>query len=357
MSDLTPQQLAIKARIDGFLDEDDSRRPYQVLHGLAGTGKTFLLSEIARERDGAILCTLTGKAASVLHRKTGLAAATIHSVFYRLVGEKRTAKGRRELEWDTVFETGQLDGRILLLDECSMLDDRIARDLLATGVKIIASGDPGQLPPVKGQQFFNVPDLKLTEIHRQAAESPIIRQAHAVRLGIDYQDDTENFRVVRGVSPEELRDADTVICWTNNTRHQLNYLIRTARGHKASHPEAGETVMCLKNNHAHGIYNGATYTLMRDYQPHDFKVIIDVDGEIRTIENACFENIDHVVKTGDSKATPFGYGYAMTGHKSQGSEWDNIIVIDEYSRRDDREKFLYTCFTRAKETCTVVRMV
>ena len=151
------------------------------LHGLAGTGKTTVLASIAREHPEALLCTLTGKAASVLTRKTGAPAQTIHSAFYQLIGKSHDERGRKVLHWKESQRANALRRRAILLDECSMVNDAMADDILRTGATVIACGDPGQLPPVVGKQFFDRPDFTLTEIHRQAQESPIIRQAPAAR--------------------------------------------------------------------------------------------------------------------------------------------------------------------------------
>ena len=99
---------------------------------------------------------------------------TIHSAFYRLKKEQVTEKGKTELVFSAAHRNGELSNALLLLDECSMINEAMAKDLMATGAKIIACGDPGQLPPVEGKQFFTTPNITLKTIHRQALESPII---------------------------------------------------------------------------------------------------------------------------------------------------------------------------------------
>ena len=98
-------------------------------------------------------------------------------------------------------------------------------DLLATGCVVIGAGDPGQLGPVNQPQFFTTADYTFTEIHRQALNSPIIRQAHRVLAGQHYEADGELFRVQR-----RAYDADILLCWTNQRRMDLNAQARSLRG-------------------------------------------------------------------------------------------------------------------------------
>jgi exodeoxyribonuclease-5 len=173
---LTTEQERAAEAIRRFLTDDNQTL---VLHGLAGTGKTTVLTALANEFTDVKLCAFTGKAASVLRAKSGLEACTVHSLFYKLVDKGTDEKtGKRILHFRRVHAENAMRGKIILLDECSMIDARTATDLIQSGAKIIAVGDPGQLPPVHGATFFSHPDITLTQIHRQALESPIIRQAH-----------------------------------------------------------------------------------------------------------------------------------------------------------------------------------
>lgn len=322
-------------------------------HGLAGTGKTVVLSELARRNPGALLACFTGKAASNLRAKSGLPAGTIHSALYRLRHVKVETDGSQDMQWDKVYESGALTGGLILLDESSTINDEIARDILDTGARVIACGDPGQLPPVSGEAFFTRPDRTLTTIHRQALESPIIRQAHRVRAGLPYQPDGFGFQVCQVVPDEIMLMADTVLCWRNNTRHWLNGRIRFLQGLDGWGPRAGETVMCLKNNGEFGVFNGATYTLLRHYVPGGKEITVEVDGEPVTIPFAVFENVDDRYSQYDKRTMKFCFGYAVTVHKSQGSEWDKVLLIDEYNRSEDRDAFIYTGITRAAKQIVV----
>lgn len=332
-------------------------RPF-VGHGLAGTGKTTVLAEIAREVPHAIICTLTGKAASVLRRKTGLNVCTIHAAFYKLQEIERDKQGRKKLHFDTVHARGELSGKIVLIDECSMISHQMAMDIINTGAKIIAFGDPGQLPPIHGKPFFDVPDIVLETIHRQALESPIIRQAHAVRHDRTYMEDGNEFQVLkRPLTDQEILDADVILCYTNPTRQVINAHVRMVRGIDAKWPRKGEPVMCLKNAALYGVFNGAVYTLLRDFDEGDTSIMVDVDGVFVHIPMVFFEDLlPRAIPDGLDATTSFGFGYAMTVHKAMGSEWPNVILVDECFKIEVRREWLYTGITRAAERMIVSKV-
>jgi ATP-dependent exoDNAse (exonuclease V) alpha subunit len=349
---LTNEQENALAEIEEFI-EDDDRQVFN-LSGLAGTGKTFLLTHIAQQYNHTALCTLTGKAASILRRRTGLNACTVHSFFYRLTEVMRDKRGRQILEFKEQHDQGGLLGQLVLLDECSMIDERIGRDLLNTGCKLVATGDPGQLPPVKGESFFQTADFTLTEIHRQALGNPIIRQAHAVRTGGTYRADGDNFKVTDDVGEDDVRAAGVVLCWRNKTKDAWNDYCRHICGLVQPYPQPGEPLVCLRNASRYGIFNGGVYTLVQPFLERDTQITIDVDGEIKTIPNVKFTGVPSRLPDDVEPVTSFGFGYAMTVHKAQGSEWDRVLLIDEYNRSEERQKWLYTAITRAAEQIIVL---
>lgn len=351
--ELSPKQQEARAAIVKFMGSD---KPYFSLHGLAGSGKTTVIADIAREFDWTRICTLTGKAASVLRRKTGLMVSTIHSEFYEYIGKEKDKRGKEQLKFVEAHEAGDLEDAIVLIDECSMVNEAMANDILRTGARIVACGDPGQLPPVSGKQFFWRPDFFLNEIHRQAQDSPIIRQAHAVRNGHPYQPDTDLFRVVRKPTDEDLLMAGTILCWTNKRRIAGNEYMRRLNGY-SGYPQPGEPVICLRNVRDMGIFNGAVYTLLEQFLPGQTEILIDVDGTAVKVPMVEFHGVPTGLKHNEEALTKFDFGYVMTVHKAQGSEWDNVVLIDEYGRREDREKWLYTGITRAASRITVVSAV
>lgn len=355
MIDLSPDQAAALATLEDFLRAPRRAlpRPFFVLHGLAGTGKTTLMGHLTQTYQNMTLAAFTGKAAHVLRQKTGLPTSTLHSVVYDFHG---TTTDEETGEENPIFvsKNAELPDHVVLIDESSMIGQTLAEEVLATGARIIAAGDPGQLPPVRDAQFFTTPDATLTEIHRQALNSPIIRQAHAVRTSGIYQSDTDDFRVVSRGTPEEILNHDMILCWRNATRRRLN----TRKRFLLDLPptlQAGEPVMCLRNRHALGIWNGAIYDLAAPYDPATRSLALQLGPDrVLWVDAATVEDHDpdHEERCRDRDATPFAPAYAATVHKSQGSEWPSVLLFDEARR--DRTQWLYTAITRAAQRVTVV---
>jgi exodeoxyribonuclease-5 len=350
---LSTEQQNVYRQIREFLTTPTPRRPFFTVSGLAGSGKSTLLAQLARDIPHAQVCAFTGKAASVLSRKIGVQAKTIHSTIYNFLGLND--------DGDPIFrdkiETGEWAKRIVLLDEHSSVGTYLAADLLNTGARVVPFGDPGQLPPVKDNQFFAGPaDATLYTIHRQALDSPIIRQAHNVRSGQPYQADGEAFQVVRHITQDQALSADIVLCWRNATRKLLNGYVRQYRGlDPAAPPQPGEPVMCLRNDHTQAILNGAIYTVI-EYGRSKQLLLENERGQRISVKTA-FEDIDPPPDPDDRKTVPFALAYAATVHKAQGSEWDRIILVDEYNTSRDRERWLYTGISRAAKSIIVQRCV
>jgi exodeoxyribonuclease-5 len=352
---LTAEQLAAVAAIEEAIGREASF----ALHGLAGTGKTTVAAHVARTRasEGAYLCALTGKAASVLARKTGLEATTVHRAFYHFVCAVEREGEPARLVFRPAHMPGSLKGKVLLLDECSMIDRKTAADIMATGITVVAIGDPGQLPPINGDPFFTQASFTLREVHRQALESPIIRQAHRVRAGESYQPDGNEFRVIDRLTLDDLRGSEVVLTWRRATRSRMNTLCRRALGITAPLPRYGEPLACLRNTPRYGLYNGAVYYTSRDLLPGDETVGISTDdGDIEV-------HADFLPPGGEDEAldlppggwkTAFCFGYAITVHKAQGSEFDRVLLIDEHCGAD-RIAWLYTGITRAARSIVVAR--
>ena len=361
---LEGEQIEARRLILDYAYDPAPRAPYWSLKGLAGTGKSSVFADIMLDMPGTIACTFTGKAASVLGRKTGMHTTTVHGAIMAFLGKSRDDRGKEELHFMRHVREGKWTGRHIFLDEDSMIPEDLGRDLIATGARIITCGDNGQLPPVRGKQFFSQADFQLTQIRRQAWGSPIIRQAHAVRSGGMYVGDTDAFRVTNFVTAEEIVGCDIILCWRNATRKALNALKRQHLRILSAWPVPGEPVMCLKNDHEMGVLNGAVYTLLdiRDSvgghgelrgRGLDIRLVNERDEEV-TVHNSWFEELDENTKD-DDYTTGFTYAYAATVHKAQSDQWPFVIIVDEYARREDREKFIYTAITRAQERVLIQR--
>jgi AAA domain len=255
------QTEAIRAAVNWYKNRRKIQQVFQI-NGLAGTGKTSIIPYIIEdlgldpERD-VVFGTYTGKAALVL-RKKGIPCRTIHSLIYELV---KTEKGTPV--WKLNEESDVRFAKLIVLDEVSMVNAEMAEDLLSFGKPVIVLGDHGQLPPINGKAAFSQqnPDAVLTQIHRQAAENPIIRIAHMARTGqvIRYGEHGGTVLVVPQykIEPAQLFTADQVICGLNSTRLQLNNRMRLALGLKTALPTGpDEKIICLRNDHRLGLLNG-----------------------------------------------------------------------------------------------------
>jgi exodeoxyribonuclease-5 len=351
---LTSEQQAVFDAAGDFIRNTRPARPWFHYTGLAGVGKSEVLAALGRAHPEAVMCAYTGKAASVLARKSGgLPVQTLHQFIYRFIGEDAETGSPY---FKRAHKDGALRGVVALVDEMSMLGNYLMKDFLATGCKIIGCLDPGQLQPVRDTGFFrqHAPDARLVTVHRQALDSAIIRQAYNMRNNGVYVDDGDDFRVVRGFSAAEALEADVILCWRNATRHELNRLVRQWKGLPAGLAVAGEPVMCLKNNHDLGILNGAVYELLEDHRiGSEIMVISNERGDEAEIDGAWIEDFETMPYRDDVR--PFAFGYACTTHKSQGSSYRNVIFIDEYERTDERREFVYTAITRAEKKILVQR--
>ena len=184
MPNFSPQQdVALRAVADWLKARpgQGGTPPLFRLFGYAGTGKTTLAKHIAEGAHGKVLfAAFTGKAALVMRRKGCAGASTIHSLIYKPL-ESETETPTFEL-WE---EAPAAEAALIVIDECSMVDAELGRDLMSFGVPLLVLGDPAQLPPIQGGGFFTEaePDAMLTEVHRQAQDDPIVRLSMDVRAG------------------------------------------------------------------------------------------------------------------------------------------------------------------------------
>jgi ATP-dependent exoDNAse (exonuclease V) alpha subunit len=348
---LCDEQYGVYENIVDYLKAKRVDRPYMLVEGLAGVGKTRLLIAVAHRFPNALLTSPFGKASSNLSRKTGFKASTVYSAIYQFRGEDEHGR----LHFDPKHEDGSWHGRIALLDEHSTCGQKLGRDLMATGCRAIAFGDPGQLQPVNDKLYFTDADFTLREIHRQAKDSGIIRQAHRIRAGLGYVEDGPDVTVKRQCSEEDVLQADMLLSWTNATRRQLNHLKRAYLGYAGRPPLAGEPIMCLRNDHRAGVLNGAIYELLEDHVPGCGVIPVRNDrGELVYLSEAWIEDFEGPrPDIEDQQAHPFAMSYAATVHKMIGSEVDRVLLVDEYRREEEYISWCYTGFTRAAKHITV----
>ncbi len=338
--------------------------------GFAGTGKSTLLSICLpnlKNSDGSDVrvnyCAYTGKAANVLMTK-GLSASTIHSLIYNAI-PLPDGKFLFELK-----DREDIGCQLIVVDEASMIPKDMQKDLESLGIPVLYTGDHGQLPPVEGYgNVMNNPRFKLETPHRQALESGIIqvatmfRQKERVKKGVygKYGDTT-----VLGKSAINdtvlLSSADMVICHSNSRRKELNNRIREYRGYSGVIPQVGEKLICTRNNKNTRMFNGLIATV-RSVEVIDKVYVMDLEDETGKVHLSIkvmpdyFTEGSHPRIFGETFFDLFEYAYAITGHKSQGSQWDNVVVIQEDMYRDKLEikrRWIYTTVTRAAKKLTLI---
>lgn len=360
----SPQQDDALVAVDRWLSSGGGQQVFR-LFGYAGAGKTTLARHIAENAGGDVaFAAFTGKAAHVMRQKGCTGATTIHSLIYR---PSHAEEEEGEPSFTIRYDAPAADADLIIIDECSMVDEDLGRDLLSFKKPVLVLGDPAQLPPVKGGGFFTEgePDFMLTEIHRQAADNPIIRLSMAIREGEAFDEQSEECRVIsrRDIKTEEIMEADQVLVGANRTRKRYNDRLRELQGHTDATPESGEKLVCLRNNKKKGLLNGGLWTVKQRLSPRGGRVRFSVSPEEGgkavnvTVPRAFFtDGPESVPWTQKKGADEFDYGYALTVHKAQGSQWDNVVLFDEsFMFREHGARWLYTGVTRAAERLTLVR--
>lgn len=352
------------------------RKKKQVFYmfGYAGTGKTFTARAIAEELGVRVgFAAYTGKASLVLRKAGCEGATTIHSLIY--IPEVNPDTGI--VTFRKSDESPIHDFDLLIVDEVSMVNEEIGKDLLSFEKPILVLGDPAQLPPVSGTGFFIVgePDVMLTEIHRQAEGNPIIHLATMVRKGAlpDPGNYGESRVLKKGtrLSKDDALGHEIIIAGRNITRSSMNQRIRRLKGYEAiddEFPTKGEILTCLKNDKVKGLFNGGMYQV--ESTPYDhigryFKMVLRgldydtpnyyevttrtdfFDGtDIKTLDWRLLESVQH-----------FDWGYAITAHRSQGSTYESCLIYDEsFCFKEHWSKWLYTAVTRASERITIAQV-
>ena len=232
------------------------------LFGYAGTGKTTLARHIAEGIDGEVLfAAFTGKAAAAMRERGCEGATTLHSLIYRSKESKA-----EEPSFVLNRQSDVKKAELVIVDECSMVDEELGTDLLSFGVPVLVLGDPAQLPPVKGGGFFTEgePDILLTEVHRQAEGDPIIRLSMLARAGERLPPgEWGETRVIprEKIDAAQILAADQVLVGRNETRRAYNRRIRELLNRRDAVPEVGEKLVCLRNNRQKGLLNGSTWNV------------------------------------------------------------------------------------------------
>ena len=349
---LTDEQTEVVARVEAWLEGPEQTMTFG---GLAGTGKTTVISQLLQDREASV-CAFTGKAAHVLRGKGVEGASTIHGLIYKAVEKcslcnKKIGSCQCKIPVKRVeFQRRQaIDAEFIIVDEASMVSRAVRLDLERFGVKILYVGDHGQLPPIGDDEGIMAnPDVRLETIHRQAAGSPIVQMAHHIREGNEPKTFGDNARVIDAF-PKDLTQYDAILCGYNRTRCALNFRVRRELGHDRRGPLVGELVTCLKNSSRYGLFNGQICEVT-DVDPKDFTLTVLNDMGLELPELPFWGKQFGAPKTCKDAprwVTLWDYGYATTVHRSQGSQYDNVLVVDEQCDYWEADRWRYTAATRA----------
>jgi len=430
------QQKACALIVDWYLNRTQEKQIF-TLAGYAGTGKTFLVNYIIDEdleipRNKVAYVTPTGKAASVLIQR-GSDAMTIHRLIYNAVEVEydNTVNGKsvKSKRIEFVKKPEIPNYKLIIVDETSMVEEKIMKDLLSFGIPILCCGDSGQLPPIfKNNGLLEHPDFTLTEIVRQSSDNAIVQVATAARNAVPLKFGNINNEVIVSCTNNLMKEqyknlllkSDQIICGTNITRRKINDEVRLFKGIDSSrkYPTEGEKIICTVNNwelylddekkynlvngtigycHNFRIINPEEHIGMIDFEP-DFlpgtilkNILIDIgifenyqytfdmhqrayimpdnsivlkenfrredDETIEEFKSRVFENVLAGRKAVDDvQVNRFEFAYAISCHKSQGSEWNKVLLFDESSIfGSDANRWLYTGITRSKKKLVILK--
>lgn len=262
---LNEQQEIAKNKILNWWKNGREDKQFFTLAGYAGTGKTFLAKyivsnylEIPEEKVAFI--APTGKAASVLIQRGAYNATTIHKLIYNRVETeyKNEVNGKilKTKKAEFIKKPSIPNYKIIIVDEVSMVEEKIFEDLISFGIPMLCLGDPGQLKAIfKSNGILEKPDYTLTQIVRQEENNSIIKIATMARNGQNIP--TGNYGNVlvlnKNLITEEqmkklLLGADQILAGTNKTCRKVNQQIKEYLNLDKMKLNIGEKIICLVNN-------------------------------------------------------------------------------------------------------------
>lgn len=377
-----------------------NKEKYTVIAGYAGAGKStlvrFIIEELktygVKETDVCFAC-FTGKAAQVLLKKGNKNVITLHKLLYKSIPKESGGFVR--------IPNPSIPYKIVVVDEVSMAPKTLMDLLFKHDVYVICLGDPFQLPPVDKKEdnhLLDTPHIFLDEIMRQAQESEIIQLSMAIRENRPIE--AFQGKEVQILNKEELNTgmltwADQILVATNATRVSINTQMRKLLNF-GEQPQDGDKIICLRNywdcfsdneeplvNGTIGILKDSFLTkrylpsivkstdglshidlIMGDFISDSGMYFHSLEMDKKMIDTGEFSldwktvyQLNRNPKTRDIPPLEFTYGYAITCHKAQGSEWDKVLVIEEKFPFDKIEhaRWLYTAVTRSSEKLVLVR--
>ena len=377
-----------------------NKEKYTVIAGYAGAGKStlvrFIIEELktygVKETDVCFAC-FTGKAAQVLLKKGNKNVITLHKLLYKSIPKESGGFVR--------IPNPSIPYKIVVVDEVSMAPKTLMDLLFKHDVYVICLGDPFQLPPVDKKEdnhLLDAPHIFLDEIMRQAQESEIIQLSMAIRENRPIE--VFQGKEVQILNKEELNTgmltwADQILVATNATRVSINTQMRKLLNF-GEQSQDGDKIICLRNywdcfsDNEEPLVNGTIGILKNSFLTKRYlpRIVKSTDGlshidlimgdfisdsgmyfhslemDKKMIDTGEFSldwktvyQLNRNPKTRDIPPLEFTYGYAITCHKAQGSEWDKVLVIEEKFPFDKTEhaRWLYTAVTRSSEKLVLVR--
>lgn len=379
------------------IDRYKAKKKYTVISGYAGSGKStlvrFIIEALDVDEDDVCYCAFTGKAAEVLRKKGNKNACTLHRLLYESIPKPEGGFFRKPKP--------VLDYKVIVVDEVSMAPKSLIDLLFRHNIYAICLGDPGQLPPIdkdEDNHLLDHPHIFLDEIMRQAQESEIIQLTMKIRNNepINYFDGKE-VKIIpySQLNTGILQWGDQILTATNATRQAINTQMRQLLNYP-NHPVDGDKMICLRNywedfsDDGDPLINGTIGILKNSFQTwreiprvaksnikkfdilmgdlsipdtSDIYNLVDMDYKMILTGNKCCDwKLSYRLgklrfRYGDIVPKEFTYAYAVTVHKAQGSEWNNIVVLEENFPFDKIEhtRWLYTACTRASEKLVLVR--
>lgn len=363
-------------------------KPYFVYTGPGGVGKTsvikYFINEMKLKRDEVQGIAFIGKASLVLARH-GINASTIHSLIYNTMFEtvnimeenNDSVIMRRKNDMKFVLkERLSKKLKLIIVDEGSMVNDTLKDHILSFKIPTVFMGDMNQLPPVFGtSSIMKNPDFTLTQIMRQAQDNPIIYLSQCILNDIPLKyGQYGTSRVIErlDVNKNILTDYDIILCGKNKTKENINNEIRhNILKIDKREPIIGDKLISEQNDWSYsinGIYlTNGTIGFVKDIDYSTLhKKYIELDFRPEFMKKS-FRNMELDYKYlltpskdkkqyGMSKFHKFDYGYAITTHKSQGSEFPNVLFVDEpFYDKATLKMLRYTAITRARESITIVK--
>ena len=391
---LTDEQEKIKNEAVHWF-KYESKQLFEI-DGKAGTGKSFLIGAILKalnlNQNEYYAMAYTGQASIIMRTRGFTTARSIHSTLYEIVEDKEAnetnkrygIKGRRK----TFRLRKYIDKSIKLffIDEAYMVPEKIVKDILSFGVKVLVCGDQHQLPPINSEPVFltGYGVHHLTQYMRQSAKSAIVYLADRASQGLPISCGNYNNEVLVIKEDDFIDDmiyfADSICCGTNITRTRMNNYVRQMAGYYGPVPTYGERVICRKNNwdiEQDGIVltNGLSGHVVSPIFPSNYNDKLDVyymDFK-PDIANTIFYGLEvnnkfllanlpqkreMINPRYDMKyklhGNFFEFAYCITAHLAQGAEYQNGIVIEDYLRQDQNQ-FMYTAITRFKHKLIIIK--